>query len=243
MRTPEPPTIEALDDDVRALLRSAASIPRAPTESKMRVQVALASAVAMPSPSAPGPGEGMAHAITRIAWLRRALPLLGTFALGTSAGVFVAHRAGPRPPVTMTRAATATVRTPSLTPIPRPPPAPPSSASPERDRHPPAAPALEAAASTASNQLVAESMLLDRARTAIDNAQPAEALALTRKHARVFARGKLSQERDAMTIRALIDLGRETEARSTAARFHARYPGSVLWPRIESLIDGPGSNP
>ena len=84
---------------------------------------------------------------------------------------------------------------------------------------------------------------MDRARSAIDDALPDEALALTRQHARLFARGTLAQERDAMTIRALVDLGRESEARSLAARFHAGYPGSVLWPRIESLIQGAGSNP
>ena len=234
------PTIEPLDDDLRELLRRAAAVPPAPVDARARVLAGVASTVAVPASPAPATREaGSASAVVaHLGWVRRGLPWLATFALGAGVGAFAARRVGPPPaPVAVTL-----TPMPTVTPMPISPAAAPalgsatSIGSPRSDAGVPfTAPAPE------PDRLAAERALLDRAQNALENARPAEALVLTRQHERTFAGGKLAQEREAMAIRALVDLGRTAEAGRRAARFHARFPRSVLWPTIEALLAGPAN--
>jgi hypothetical protein len=86
-----------------------------------------------------------------------------------------------------------------------------------------------------------EVMMLDQARAAL-GADPSRALALTIEHARRFPRGMLAQEREFIAINALVNMGRQSEARARAESFAAHFPGSVHRGRIADLVSGAKSN-
>jgi hypothetical protein len=81
-----------------------------------------------------------------------------------------------------------------------------------------------------------ERALLDAARRALAAGEPQACLAELGKHARAFASGKLAEEREAMTINALVGVGRYAQAREKAAIFSRRYPRSFLTPSVEAAI-------
>jgi hypothetical protein len=87
--------------------------------------------------------------------------------------------------------------------------------------------------------LSAEQALLDPARVAIARGDGAGALARLALHERRFPNGALSQEREAMAIRALVLTGDRDRARARAESFRSRYPGSLLWPMIAASLDAP----
>jgi hypothetical protein len=99
-------------------------------------------------------------------------------------------------------------------------------------------PALAASVGPVS-QLSRERALLDLARASAARGEPALSLQQTERHRAQFPRGKLSEEREAMAIRALHSLGRDDEARSRAQAFRVVYPNSFLTPAIDSALFGP----
>ena len=112
-------------------------------------------------------------------------------------------------------------------------PLPPVSA-PERERAPeptPTASATPIATSTASAAWESES-LLNRARNALPQA-PAQALALANEHAQRFP-GIKAGEREEIAIRALLQLGRRSEAEERAARL-VRWAPSMR-PTMDALL-------
>jgi len=239
------PTIEPLEDDLRELLRGAAAVPPAPVDARARVLAGVGSTVVVPALSAsPTREAGSASAfVAHLGWVRRGLPWLFTFALGAGVGAFAARRVGAPPaPVAVTPMPTVTPM-PAVTPMLISPAAAPglgsanSVGSPRSDDGVPLT-----GPAPAPDRLAAESALLDRAQSALENARAAEALVLTRQHERAFAGGKLAQEREALAVRALVDLGRGAAARRRAARFHVLFPRSALWPTIEALLALP-TNP
>ncbi|HJL19504.1 MAG TPA: hypothetical protein RMH99_27830 [Sandaracinaceae bacterium LLY-WYZ-13_1] len=60
---------------------------------------------------------------------------------------------------------------------------------------------------------------------------------MLRRHARRHPSGSLSEERDALRIRALIELGRITEARDEAERFFAEHPRSLFRRGLEARLE------
>lgn len=80
-----------------------------------------------------------------------------------------------------------------------------------------------------------ELALLTRARRALGSL-PVRTLELVDEHARSYGEGTFAQERELLTIEALIRLQRVDEARDKAARFAARYPGSAHLPRLDVLV-------
>jgi outer membrane protein assembly factor BamD (BamD/ComL family) len=95
----------------------------------------------------------------------------------------------------------------------------------------------------ASSDLAAERAVLDRARAALERQDGGAALAATREHERRFPHGLLEQEREAMAVRARVQLGRRDEARNRVDRFRARFPGSVLTPALEGQLAPPVASP
>ena len=81
-----------------------------------------------------------------------------------------------------------------------------------------------------------ERALLDAARRALAAGEPQKCLTELGKHARAFPSGKLAEEREAMTINALVGVGRYAQAREKAAIFSRRYPRSFLTPSVEAAI-------
>jgi hypothetical protein len=86
------------------------------------------------------------------------------------------------------------------------------------------------------SDLARERALLDLARSAASQGEPARVLEQTERHRAQFARGKLAEEREALAIRALLSLGRTSEARTRAEAFHLAYPNSLLAPAIDSAL-------
>lgn len=107
-----------------------------------------------------------------------------------------------------------------------------SSAAPEAKR------ALPASAAQGS-ELARERALLDLARAYAARGEPLLVLEQTRRHRALFPHGKLSEEREALGIRALFSLGRVSEARTRAGTFHLMYPHSLLAPAIDSALSAP----
>ena len=99
----------------------------------------------------------------------------------------------------------------------------------------PAAPSHSAAAVVAPDtDLAAERALVDRARSAIARGQPDAALDAVTTHAKTFPKGRLAEERDALTVQALAQAGRANDARARAARFHVDFPHSVFGAAVDA---------
>jgi RNA polymerase sigma-70 factor (ECF subfamily) len=86
--------------------------------------------------------------------------------------------------------------------------------------------------------LAAESAILDVARSGIARGEPEPALEAVGRHQRRFPHGLLTEEREALAIRALLLAARDDEAHARASRFRAAYPGSMFWPSLEAKLDG-----
>ena len=80
-----------------------------------------------------------------------------------------------------------------------------------------------------------EASLLVPARAALARA-PARTLSLCARHAQLFPRGALAEERDVLSIEALDALGRNAEARARAATFRRTHPGSAHLDRITRVL-------
>ncbi len=81
--------------------------------------------------------------------------------------------------------------------------------------------------------------LLGRAQGALAS-NPAQALALLSEHAKSFPRSGFSQEREVLTIDALVRLGRRGEAEARADQFAKAYPKSGHNRRIDALLGRQG---
>jgi hypothetical protein len=82
-----------------------------------------------------------------------------------------------------------------------------------------------------------ELALLDRARAAVAGSDFVTALVSIREHRQRFPNGRLVEEREALRVKALRGLGRDDEARRAAADFAARFPRSVLLPKMTEAVD------
>jgi hypothetical protein len=65
---------------------------------------------------------------------------------------------------------------------------------------------------------------------------PASALAFADQHARLYPRGKLTQERELIAISALVALGRRTAALSRGAAFEQSFPTSPYRKQVGELL-------
>jgi hypothetical protein len=91
---------------------------------------------------------------------------------------------------------------------------------------------------TGRSSLARERSLLDRARTELGQDAQA-ALRLAREHEQSFPAGALREEREALAIRALINLGRHDEAQARMLAFRAAFPQSFLAPALSAALAEP----
>ena len=96
-----------------------------------------------------------------------------------------------------------------------------------------------AASANQASELSRERALLDLARANAARGEPALVLSQTEQHRAQFPRGRLAEEREALTIRALLSLGRVDEARTRAQAFRLAHPNSFLLPAIDSAMPAP----
>lgn len=78
--------------------------------------------------------------------------------------------------------------------------------------------------------------LLQSAMSAAQSGRSADALAAVDSHVRAFPKSALAQEREAIAIEALVNLGRMPEAKTRIDRFRAAWPTSTHLLRLESLL-------
>jgi len=95
------------------------------------------------------------------------------------------------------------------------------------------------AAPESGSELARERALLDIARAHAAHGEPEQVLAAVAQHRQQFPHGRLTEEREALTIRALLSLGRTAEARQRAEAFRVSYPNSFLIPALESALSAP----
>jgi hypothetical protein len=105
---------------------------------------------------------------------------------------------------------------------------------PSAKRAPSVAPSVTAEREAPS--LERELSLLERARTALSEGEPQRTLRLLGEHGLAYPNSALQQEREALTIRALMAVGRSTEARARAARFVEAYPTSALRASVDRAV-------
>ncbi len=106
------------------------------------------------------------------------------------------------------------------------------SASPPAAAEPPAVAAVD----ERPGELDPDVALLDRARRALAGGDPARARALLQEHSRTFPKSLLTQEREALEIKALIASGQRDLAVTRASEFERRYPKSMLLDSIENAL-------
>jgi TolA-binding protein len=81
-----------------------------------------------------------------------------------------------------------------------------------------------------------ELRVLQPARQAVARGDFASAMSAIGEHQSLFPSGKLVEEREALRIKALLGLGRATEAQRAGAAFRARFPHSALLKRIDEML-------
>jgi len=167
-------------------------------------------------------------------------------AFGGSAAVWMHHQRASLAPLSRPVAAAATTE-PARRARPTPRAAVPHEAEVDettvvRPKPPVAAPRAGAAKDTraeAHEDLMLETQDIANLRS-MARSDPARALTLAQEGARKFPQGFFSQEREAIAIRSLVNLGRTSEARARAERFLAAYPRG---PAAESIRASVGLSP
>lgn len=87
--------------------------------------------------------------------------------------------------------------------------------------------------------LAKERTLLDTARIALAHGEHAVALESLQQHEREYRSGKLVEEREALFVRVLADVGELAPARARAETFRRRFPQSLLLPAVEAAVVPP----
>jgi hypothetical protein len=237
--------VEPLESDVASLLDAAKELDPVSPETSDRV---LATVVARLAVLPPGGGGGTAAGGDAIGAspaharrLGRPALLFGAVCFGLGVAVGFSAR---RPPAPAERVVYVD-RTPPPLPSTSPaaPPTVPVDAlpatRPSSFRSDPAAPRPAVAPSGSRERLAAESAILDVARVAVAQGEGDRALQAVERHRIEFPNGVLSEEREALTVRALHLVGRDAEARSHAVRFEQAHPKSLFLPAIRSVLDPP----
>jgi len=226
--------------------------PNAPEGMRELLRAAnAADAASGPSPAqiASMHGRVLSGLAPKAAFLTARTILVGLLVVGTGAGIvgYMASRSD-RPALRVEHAPIAHFEPPPP-PAPAPPPVviaqapvepvpPPKHVAPPKPTVHSPAPVEIAPAPPAAPQ-ISEVTLLEQARVALRGGDTARALALAEQHATSYPDGVLVEEREALTIEALIKLGRRDEAVATWSKFANSYPHSNYRARLQRLIDIP----
>ncbi len=82
-----------------------------------------------------------------------------------------------------------------------------------------------------------EREIIQTARVAISNSDSQAAIRALKEHMRFYSRGELAEEREVLWISLLARTSKLARAKKRAARFHARFPGSLHRTRINTEIE------
>lgn len=209
--------MEPLNDDTRAWLDDAVREEAMPPEDRARLWKAISLTVA------PAPAPGL---------LDRAVPLrhvLGIAALALGAGVAIGHAAKSSPaPVASTVI------------VAPPPPVVSVSAPPVVSAVPSASTSAPIATPSAARSVARPDSSMDevktilRAKRALADGHPKEALTALEEHERGYPHGSLAEERDALRVLALCADGRASEGAAERAAFLRAHPLSAYGDRVRA---------
>lgn len=177
--------------------------------------------------SSPG-GSGVSSAAAGAGvGVGKSLLLVAVGAIGGSGATVAVMqlRAPPEPVVVYVPVEAPAVPAPRVEPVVV---APPVTAPPQPKKVANAPPAV------AESPLRAEQPLLDIARAAILSGRSKAALEAIERHAKLFPQGELAEEREALAVQALAQLGDAPRAASRAAAFRKRYPQSIFLPSVDA---------
>lgn len=178
----------------------------------------------------PRGAAGTAHALGGITG--RALAVLGALVVGGAIGAAAMSTFSPPRIVYVDRVVTAPA--PTRTERTAEPTAEPTVSTPAPSASAP--PILHPADPGRDDTLARERAMLDVARSALSSGEAARALDAVERHAREFPKGKMSEEREAIAVQALVKLGRRDAAGARGAAFRKHYPSSVLAPVIDAAL-------
>src|SRR5579863_6523684 len=204
---------------MREMLAQERQIPALPAATRDRALVRALEAVAgmaLPPPSEP-------TRLPRLRWVA-AMAVLG---LGSTAGGAAAYKLSARVRAVPTREVAA-ARTPE--PVVEKKTTETAIAAPHVERS--ASPSLDRQGGRSAHE---EERLLEQAWLALERQDFAAALVPIADHARYFRNGRLTEEREALRVKALSGLGLRDEVRRAAADFQARFPLSPLLPAVKRL--------
>jgi len=219
----------------------------APADARVRARARLGLAVPSLGTSgrhadAPRPGGDAGGGSGATAGAARATGMLGahgvavmTFVLGgaAGAGLHAALTSPPPPRIVYVASPTPPVPEPPSTPSP-PPPLPTIPVAPSVVAS--ATPVIPPAPTSHLSQLSGERSLLDDIRASLLRGDPGVAIDRLRVSRREFPHAILAEERDALTVEALVGVGRYDEARVTADAFRKRFPGSLFSGAVDSAV-------
>jgi hypothetical protein len=234
-----PPDLEPLDADLAALLDAERARPDAARAAQGRV---LARVMASVGPGGGGPPHdgggggaapgGMAPGAAGAGAGGLLKSILIGLALGSVVAAGIVTRPDPQPAAPAIEASVPVEATPAK----RLEASGDDAGAPEVAAPAPRAFASASASAGRDGSLGAERLLLDEAQHAVSQGHSAAAFAALERHVAEFPRGRMSEEREAIWIRALAGAGRIDEARERAARFRRGYPRSMLVPALESIV-------
>lgn len=228
---------ENAPDDVRRLLESAElDEPTSTQLESLRARVAplMNAPPSSPSPSPKEPSGPSAPSAGAAPLAGKILLGVALLAVGGGVGLWFGKQSQsePPPPVPVQVVAPTLPTLPTVTP-PAPTPAEPAPIVPAPAPKPSpklAAPPAPAPAPPSEDEELAQLQEAMAAPTADAS------LALLQRHAQRFPNSTLTQEREVLTVKALMKLERVDEARTRAAQFKERWPTSPHLLRIEALV-------
>lgn len=86
------------------------------------------------------------------------------------------------------------------------------------------------------DRLAEERQIVERARRALSAGDSSSAMAEVQRHAQRFPRGMLSEEREALRIRAVAQMGDKTRAKRMYEQFRKRFARSIFVDSIEAAL-------
>ncbi len=87
--------------------------------------------------------------------------------------------------------------------------------------------------------LARERERIDTARSALLHSDAAAAIASLQAHLDAFPTGRLAEERESLWVQALVMGGAVGDAKARAARFHEKFPRSLLGPAVDAALGEP----
>jgi len=245
--------LSPLPGDVRAMIDADRRSGGMPDDARRRVLKRMGAGFLAAGVATAAMGSGTAAAATGTIggfFARKSALVLTAFLFGTAAGAggyAIATRTTKAPTTTpSTKAMVATsAPAPTMTALPVVTQAAPAetiaptatSAPVVAVVHPAVAPSTtESAGKSRDEELAAERLLVEMARSSLAHGQSSQALDAVAKHAAKYPGGQLVEERESIAIHALIGAGRSAEARTRADGFRKRFPKSLFLPAIDAAL-------